>query len=171
MPFLSKLQQAFSEALLLDHSTEAEIDQNNLRRIIILFFIMVPVHLVHIIIFYQAMIGESSTSDSVTTTWRMGIIHAHLAILTLALFAGLLATYLYRKKIDSGSTVRILTAIVAFLYLLFGALVCIIDQLATSSINPYLITSMAVGLVFVLHPYLVLLYYPLIYAFFITWFH
>lgn len=166
MNLIRTLPEMVNKLLLFDHPFEAEIDQNNLRRIIILFYLMVPVHLVHIIIFYQAMAGDSAALDDITTTWRLGIIYAHLAMLILALLAGLLASFLYRKKLDSGSAVRILAAIVAFLYLLFGALVCIIDQLVTSSINPYLISSMAVGLVILLHPYLTLLYYPLIFFFF-----
>jgi len=166
MNLIRTLPKMVNKLLLFDHPFEAEIDQNNLRRIIILFYLMVPVHLVHIIIFYQAMAGDSAALDDITTTWRLGIIYAHLAMLILALLAGLLASFLYRKKLDSGSAVRILAAIVAFLYLLFGALVCIIDQLVTSSINPYLISSMAVGLVILLHPYLTLLYYPLIFFFF-----
>jgi diguanylate cyclase len=166
MTTLLNLTTIFSNAFLLKVPGEFEVDQNNLRRILIMSYIMVPVHLAQIFIFYRALTSETLNSNGITVVWRLGIIYAHLSMLILVLIAGFIAIKLYRQQLERSSASRILTAVVAFLYLLFGAVVCIIDQLVTSSINPYLISSMAVGLVIVMHPYLSLIYYPLIYTFF-----
>ncbi len=163
---INKVKDRFAEALLLDRPHEIELDQNNFRRMVLMFYIMVPVHLIHILIFAQALLAENLAPTAPGYIWRLGIVYAHAVTLFLAILLGILAMILKNRDLESSPGGKMLTASAALIYLFFGAAVCIIDQIVTSSINPYLISSIAVALVIVIHPYLSIIYYPLIYLFF-----
>lgn len=160
------LKARFDEALLLNKPQEKKLDQNNFRRLLLMFYIMIPVHLIHILLFAQALPGENVDPTAPGYIWRLNIIYAHIITLFLASIIGTVALKLKQKALETGPYAKILVAAAALLYLFFGAAVCVIDQLVTSSINPYLISSISVALLFIMHPYLSLIYYPLVYIFF-----
>ncbi len=163
---IGEARARFKKALFLDKPREKELDQNNFRRVLIMFYIMVPVHVAQILFFVQALVTDNYTSATPGYAWRLGIIYAHTLTLFIALIVGSIAIIFKNKGLDSSPSSRILTASAALLYLFFGATVCVIDQMVTPSINPYLIASIAVAVVIVLHPYLSIIYYPMVYLFF-----
>jgi len=163
---IGEARARFKKALFLDKPREKELDQNNFRRVLIMFYIMVPVHVAQILFFVQALVTDNYTSATPGYAWRLGIIYAHTLTLFIALIVGSIAIIFKNKGLDSSPSSRILTASAALLYLFFGATVCVIDQMVTPSINPYLIASIAVAVVIVLHPYLSIIYYPIVYLFF-----
>jgi diguanylate cyclase (GGDEF)-like protein len=59
-----------------------------------------------------------------------------------------------------------LSHLFAFLYLILGAVTCVIDQLVTSSINPFLIANVAVALFVIMRPLFSLFIYTLSYLIF-----
>ncbi|HSW35041.1 MAG TPA: diguanylate cyclase, partial [Candidatus Limnocylindrales bacterium] len=166
MNLAQRLVHNLKAAFLLDQPLDAEIAQTNIRRIILMFYIMAPVHIAQIFIFWQALNRSTTSTTDTFITWRMGIIYAHSTMLVLIVTTVLLAHVIKRKEIENNRFGRAVPIIIAFSYLLFGATVCIIDQLVTPSIAPYLLVSVAVATVILVHPFFAGIIYISVYFFY-----
>jgi diguanylate cyclase (GGDEF)-like protein len=126
-------------------------------------WVLIPLHIVHIIIFWLALAGETNTDNAVIYQWRIAIITAHALMLLIILLAACAAWRIRAAELDESLLSCLLPAFVSFLYISFGAALAIIDQLVTSSVSPYLIANLAIALAIILHPYISILIYPLVF--------
>ncbi len=162
MGTFAPLVKFFRTALLLDRQADPEITRINLQRCSFLLFIIIPVHILHIVIFWFALASEGYSPDSLTARWRIAIISIHAVMILLAMVSGLVLYRIKVKNKENEAIAKLLPLLLAFLYLVFGAAVCVADQLVTSSITPYIIASLAVALAFIMHPYYAIIFYSLV---------
>jgi len=128
--FVNKLKvRIFDDALIIE-----EVSSINIHRIYILSLVMMPIHLAHIMIFYLNTIG----ADDTVNKWRLGIIIAHSAMFIMISIVGAVAYRIKQQKIAIGKSAYIIQTMISLSYLIFGVIVCSIDQLVASTINPYL---------------------------------
>ena len=131
-----------------------------------MLFIIIPVHILHIVIFWTALANEGYSPENAITRWRIAIISIHAVMTLLTTVSGLLLYHIKAKRKENEAIGRMLPLLLAFLYLVFGAALCVADQLVTASINPYIIASLAVALAFIMHPYYAILLYSLVFMLF-----
>lgn len=155
------------KALVLDQPIDPEVYSINIQRSILLLYIMAPLHLVHILLFWSALTAERNIISESNYLWRVGIISAHGIMLGVIVVIGLLLLWIRTNNLEQSSAGKGLPFITAFLYLVFGAAVCMIDQTVTTSISPYLNASMAVALVYIIRPPVSAIIYSLAYITFI----
>lgn len=153
-------------ALLLDRQVDPEIARINLQRGRFMLFIVIPMHIIHITFFWAALNSEGYSPDSVITRWRIAIISIHAVMTLLAMVSGLVFYYIKARQKENEAIGKVLPLLLSFLYLIFGAAVCVADQLVTSSITPYIIASLAVALAFIINPYYSILFYSLAFMLF-----
>jgi len=166
MMHLKKMGTHIKKTLLLDYPTDSEVYRINIQRIVLLFFIMFPLHIIHVLIFYRALIVEPATITAVDYSWRIGIIYAHGAMLPVISLIVIAAYSIKKRGMESSTAGRLVPVIGAFSYLIFGVVVCAIDQAVTESISPYLNASMAIAFLFILRPSISVLIYSSSYLIF-----
>ena len=166
MAIFSPLAETIKNTLFINGPVDPEIARVNLQRCNFMFFIVIPMHILHIVIFGAALAGEGYSPDSVITRWRITIITIHAVMTLLTMVFGLLLYYIKIKHKENETIGKMLPLLLAFLYMVFGAAVCVADQLVTSSINPYIIASLAIALAFIMHPYYAIFFYSLVFMLF-----
>ncbi len=159
----NKMVQKAEQLFLPNPGIDQEIARINIARAQFMLAVVLPLHLILITAFALALRAGSPEAGTAVHQWRIGIIYGHCTMLLISIVFLLAVWSIKRKKTENSAVGRALPAAVAFCYLFFGATLCVIDQLVTSSINPYLITSIAVPLVIMIHPHYSLLFYPLTY--------
>ena len=152
--------------MLLDRQVDPEIARINLQRSRFMILIIVPVHILHIIIFWAALSGDGYSPESTITRWRITIISIHAVMTLLTMVFGLLLYHIKIKQRDNETIGKMLPLLIALIYLIFGAALCVADQLVTSSITPYIIASLAVALALIMHPYYAIFFYSLVFMLF-----
>ncbi len=164
MSAYTTITNMFNTFFLLNQVSEPAIARINNQRVMILTLVLAPVHLGHIIFFWIALAGEANPDPaSVIFQWRTGIIIVHAVMLILSTSVGI-ATYRIRSKgLENFTLHRIIYLVTAMAYLLFGAILCVIDQLVISNINPYLIASLAVALAVIIKPWVAAAFYGIAY--------
>lgn len=125
----------------------AEILHLNLKRTFRLALILVPVHIAHVVLFWRHISGDDPASES----WRQGIMVAHAVMLPIASAIAALAHAAGRGRLSHRARV-LLPGATALTYLLFGATLAIIDQQVTSSITPFLLSTVGVASTLLMHP-------------------
>jgi serine/threonine-protein kinase len=126
----------------LQSAFELELAETNRRRLLALTPLVATMHALHIAWFYTP-VAKRPLTDPRVLIWHDGIVLAHLCTLVPAL---LLGVYLFvggRKPAPAWPGV-----FAATLYLLHGAVVAAIDQLAVTAVTPFL--AYALGLIVVL---------------------
>lgn len=130
-----------------DAEIRAEIRALNLRRSRRFALILAPVHLAHVVLFSRFTEAE----DPVSEVWRQGILTAHAIMLPIALGLAVLCSSSVREKLPP--RVRdLIPAAAALLYLGFGTVLTVIDQLVTPSIAPLLLATVGVASATLLPP-------------------
>ncbi len=152
MTIINKLATTLNDALLLDRPFESETTRINLERINIIVYVAALLHVAHIIIFWADLAGNGLNAVDTDYRWRTAIIFTHTIALFVSLAAGFATSAIRKNNLGQALTGRAIPIAVAIVYLLFGAAICIIDQMVVASINAYLITSVAVALVVIMHP-------------------
>ncbi len=140
---------------------EKVVDQN-LNRLPFIPYLLIPLSLGHIIYFLSSM----PESGNVEYTWRYGIIISHSVLIGLSLLAALISFASKNGFINSFLTKQSLIIIVILLLLLTSASISIIDQLVTPAITPLIIASIAVPVLFLIHPLISLILFAVIYVYF-----
>ena len=166
MSTLTKLVTSIKTALLLEKHLAPELARTNIRRIILMTYVMVPVHIAHIVFFWTALSGGDSSPEAGIQLWRTAIIALHAGMLALILVNLPVTVRIQGRGLEHTPAGRSIPPAMAFLYLLFGAAVCVVDQLVTASINPYLVSSVAVALIVTMHPKYPAFFYSVIYLLF-----
>lgn len=166
MAILTPLVKILKNTLFLDRPVDPEIARINLQRSRVMLFIIIPVHILHIVVFWAALASEGYSPENAITRWRIAIISIHAVMTLLTTVSGLLLYRIKAKPKENETIGKILPLLLAFLYLVFGAALCVADQLVTASINPYITASLAVALAFIMHPYYATLFYSLVFMLF-----
>jgi diguanylate cyclase len=166
LAIFTPLAKKIKKTLFIDRQVDPEIVRINLQRCKFMLYIIIPVHILHIVIFWAALSGEGSSPDSAITRWRIAIITIHALMILLTMVFGFLLYHINVKQKENEAIGKILPLLIAFIYLIFGAAVCVADQLVTSSITPYIIASLAVALALIMHPYYTILFYSLVFMLF-----
>ena len=152
MRLFYNLAYTFKKFFLLDRPLDPDLAHLNIQRVLLIFYVMVPMHFLFIVFFVTGLAGPETASTERVYQWRTGLISAHSIMLVLITLAGLAALRIRGKNLENSSAGRAIPIILAFTYLLFGAAACTIDQMVTASINPYLISSLAVALMLLINP-------------------
>ena len=166
MNLLKTTVDIIKNALLINRLPDHQFDRANLQRIILMFYILMPLHLVLIAIFALALKSSLPETDLTTYYWRLYIIYAHSVMIVLLTAGGITALQLRKSNNKYNIAGLTLSHLFAFLYLILGAVTCVIDQLVTSSINPFLIANVAVALFVIMRPLFSLFIYTLSYLIF-----
>lgn len=164
MSAYTTISNKINDFFLIGQVSDPAIARLNNQRIMIFALILVPVHIGHIIFFWAALAGELNPDPaSVTFQWQSGIITAHVVMLILSASAGIATYWISSKNLQNVAIHRIIYLVIAMAYLFFGAILCVIDQLVLSSINPYLIASLAVALAVIMKPWIAAAFYSIAY--------
>ncbi len=132
------------------------------------FYILPLLHLAHAAYFYLLFLSESPLSGTALHNWRIGIISAHLAMMVLIVILGLAALTVRKNQVDYSKKGLLIPYLTAVMYLLFGSIVCAIDQLITPSINPFLVANLGIAMAIIIYPLISLPLYALNYLVFIV---
>lgn len=118
----------------------------NLRRILYISLISIPVHAVFFLVFFF----DNVTSDA-ETVWRTGIMTVH-GILAFAQLA--IAFFWVKFRINSRRGFLRVLFQYAFIGLMSSMLIALatIDQLVTTNITPFILLCIGLGAVFILRP-------------------
>lgn len=128
----------------------SELTRVNLQRMMFLAVVIVPISLIHVIVFW---LFEPSTDNE--AQWRLGIISFHASLMALV---GMLAVII-RFTPSSIIRDRILAATGLASVLISGIVVTLVDQQVTAAVTPFVIACMLAGTVFLLSPFQALLTY------------
>lgn len=132
-----------------------EIKDENTHRVFYLSLFIIPVSLLHIIFFGLSL----KNSLGIEYTWRLGIIWSHLFIILSISVIGFL---MYWNSIRNKKNDRIAILYVQLLLILLligGAAIASIDQLVTTAINPFIITSIVGATALIIRPFVSLVFY------------
>ena len=154
--------------LLIDKPPDRSIKKINIQRTIMVFYILPLLHLAHAAYFYLLFLSESPLSGTALHNWRIGIISAHLAMMVLIVILGLAALTVRKNQVDYSKKGLLIPYLTAVMYLLFGSIVCAIDQLITPSINPFLVANLGIAMAIIIYPLISLPLYALNYLVFIV---
>lgn len=160
IPLINKIKHVLNDKSINDGSIFEEISSINIQRIYILSFVMVPVHLAHVLIFWLYTTG----GDDNVQKWRIGIILVHSAMLIVAAIFGAIAYRIFRQNKAVGKFAYVIQTVASFSYLVFGALVCSIDQLVTPTITPYLVACTGIAVVLLIRPAFAVINYAIAYT-------
>lgn len=143
---------------------EKEIYQNeiyteNIRRVLYLTIIAIPISMIHIVLFSQKLNAINIQEQE----WAKLIIGFHTIIVLVSLLYILISYILKKRNKWLG---KILIQIILISLLLMGAAITAADQIIVSAITPFILTSLVVGLVFLIPPLLTVIYYSITYAVF-----
>jgi signal transduction histidine kinase len=140
-----------------------EIYSINLNRIKIAAPILFIVHIIHAILFSIDLHSYSG----IKYLWRKGIVDAHIHASILIFSVGILTFTLLRdrRSISSSLAVGIQSALVLG-YLYIGAQICAVDQYVTTSINPFLLVTLGIGIMFTTRPIYLFIFFIIGYVIF-----
>lgn len=127
-------------------SDRDKITAINITRIYYLAFIVMPLSVTEILVFWL----NSSPSSENESVWRMGIIITHSVLLVLMALLGGSAFYFRNHKTNLMMKAIQYTAITTTL--LAGAVITCIDQLVTINISPFIIACSITGAIFLIRP-------------------
>lgn len=159
MPQFRELVARISGFLFLERKTPSEVSAVNIQRLLVMMCVLVPVHLLHVLLFSAAESASTTAASQTVESWRHGIIAAHGVMLFVSLGMGWLTYRLRRSKREASPLGARLPVLAAAAYLMFGVALSVIDQLVIASITPYLMTALAVALVLIQRPLHVFLLY------------
>jgi signal transduction histidine kinase len=132
-----------------------EFQKRNIARLNISLRFLLPLFILFVFVFsldYQKW-------NLIERQWRIGIITAHSITFFVLSFILISAYYINKKDIF---TIRYSYFITHFTYiftLLMGGVLAIIDQLVTTSINPFMISCLVMPLFLIIHPKFTLAWY------------
>jgi signal transduction histidine kinase len=147
---------------LYDKALRENVVEQNLKRLPFIPYLLIPLSLGHIIYFLISM-PEPGT---VEYTWRFGIILSHSVLIGVSLLAALLTLTRIKAIIKRYLVKQLFILAIIMLLLLTAASISIIDQLVTQAITPLIIASVAVSVLFLIHPLVSLILFGLNFLFF-----
>ncbi len=128
-------------------SVAAAFSRDNLWRLRAGALVLIPVSVVHVALFAGARSGDTD----VQARWRLSVAVAH-AIMAVAIAALAALAHARLRRAPNAALDSAVSLAGAALALLFGCSVAVIDQWVTPSITPLVISSIGVGMIFLLRP-------------------
>ena len=122
-----------------------QITKINLHRLFLSCVLLAPVNAAHILLFVFKPHPEN-------LLWRDGIVAGHASMMVGTVLLGLPAFLLGRAKNRHGTLSSILILTACFVFLLFGASLCVIDQLVTPAAVAFFAACTGVAAIFLITP-------------------
>lgn len=126
----------------------------NTRRIYYLGIISIPLRIVYILLFTLT----KSYDTLILKKWSQGIIASHFVLLIFMIGFFSIALKL-KNKPEVNTTMLILQYVVVSVIMASGIVIVTLDQLVTSNIMPFLLSSIVTGSVFLIRPLTSLIIY------------
>jgi signal transduction histidine kinase len=140
-----------------------EIYSINLNRIKTAAPILFIVHIIHAVLFSI----DLHTYSGINFLWRQGIVEAHIHASVLIFSIGILTFAILRDRRSISPPFAVLIQSVLVLgYLYIGAKICAVDQYVTTSINPFLLVTLGIGILFTTRPIYLFIFFMLGYGMF-----
>ncbi|MGE5421904.1 MAG: diguanylate cyclase [Ignavibacteriales bacterium] len=140
-------KKAFAKLNLTDPYLAKEVGISNLRRI---YWLAITMSVVHVTAISAFLI--KSTASPIEEKWRMSIIIAHTLMLALILIFGFFCWVLDRKKLAVSPAAYLVRRATGISYLIFGAVLAVMDQMIINSITPYMIACIALAVTILNRP-------------------
>lgn len=134
----------------------------NMSRIYYLSLLMIPISVIHIVTFTFFVVPETQEA----TWWRMGIILLHSLMVAMSSIISFLIFWIdnyERELIRLKFMIQIFSTIVV---MVLGVGIAAVDQWVTPSISPFIIVSIIIALVVLMHPLISTLIYIGLFALF-----
>lgn len=125
-----------------------EITQRNLHRLTLVWSILLPVHLAHVVIFWPYTQNPTTSTE----IWRNGVLLIHGSAVLFDTSLLLLRFLLTRPKARPRTVARHLPGVSLVGYLLVGAALAIVDQHITTALTPLLIATLGSAVFNVVRP-------------------
>ncbi len=139
-----------------------DIRQENMLRIFYMSMVVIPLSLIHIIVFWLKL--DSATG--IEHQWRVAIILCHVAIVSTFLVVDILLYFFSYRTKKNNKMALVAIYLIMFFLLFIGAVVASADQMITSAITPYLLTCIVAGLIILIRPLYALLLFGVSFIFF-----
>ena len=142
-----KIKKILDELRLKDHEKATFFHDINRKNITILKYsimVMIPLNILYMTLFTFMLVNEPN-SDAL---WKKGIISLHFIDFITFLAIGLYTKFNREKIINQSKEPQILHLFYAF-FLFNSMLITAFDQLVTNAITPYLLTAIAIPVIFV----------------------
>ena len=134
---------------------QSVIVSENLRRVIYVSVIAVPLSVIFYLIFHH----EAQTSTGMEHEWRSAISNLHTLLFISFTIIGSLV-YIFSYRIFGNTLIRRICIDIAIsMILLIGALLAAADQMVTSAITPFLLSCLITGLIIIIPPRKALIYF------------
>lgn len=143
--FLSKLYRQYKEFQKTSHDLTNVLMNINFDRLSIIGYIAVPVHALHIILFWN-FTGNGTQNE---IYWRNGIILSH-AVLLIYMTGLILVTRYFSGHRRNLRVMQITLWATLIVILLAGIAIVTIDQLITTNITPFLLIYVITAMVFLI---------------------
>jgi diguanylate cyclase len=131
-----------------------EITFVNLKRIFYISLVTIPVSIAHVVIFGM----DLSARGGIEFNWRIGIIVCHALLAIIMAFLGGLS-YFFSKKTEVSPFMKIVEFCAIITFFTFGVVIVVLDQLVTSSITPFMIACIFIGVLFLIRPLFAVIVY------------
>lgn len=115
----------------------------NMSRLFNLSLIVIPISIIHIIIFEFFVTVESAEA----IIWRNGIIGSHAAMVALASIISFVIFFISNYEKDLYRTKIFIQIISTLAIMMIGVAITTFDQLVTTNISPFIIVTMMIALV------------------------
>jgi len=129
----------------------------NIRRVLYLLVIGMPISLLHVIFF----IFHLESSFGIEYEWRVSIIAIHASIIIIISIVSPSIYFAYIKKRSNIRLAKICIVAVALSLLFGGAAISAVDQKVTTAINPFIATSIISSIILLIRPVYSIVYYAL----------
>lgn len=150
---------------LLTHSysdVQSEINKINISRVILVSVISIFVHIIHILFFKLMKVDDSLTKS----LWQQGIILSHSIGVGLGCIFWIISYSIHRNKLYESKLTHSFQLLIYLTYMVFGIMICTIDQYVTNAISPFTMATVALSSIFLVPPLKVTIIYVIAYILF-----
>ncbi len=158
---LHRTRAWFAATIADNRSVAEEAIMGNIRRMQWLVLAVVPLNLIHVVLFWWVVVAQEPTQ----VAWKDAIGWAHLAMAAWLMLVGV-GAYLLARQERPGLSARVMHLLAPLSALVFTAVLSTIDQLVTPNISPFLLGCVFASMLFQLRPSEALVLYGAGYAFF-----
>ncbi|MDG5787459.1 GGDEF domain-containing protein [Evansella sp. AB-P1] len=132
----------------------------NLTRIFYISFLVVFIHLAHLLFFAF----HDAFGDPIVESWRIGNIVGHAFMMVFMIIISFCAYMIKKREKYNEKLLLYFTQLVALSYLLFGVIMVTIDQLIKPSNTAFLLVVVFVGIILIIPPILAISNYIIMYV-------
>ena len=159
--FRSRFDAWWRDEVARNHQVASDALRENLRRVQWLGMAIVPVNLVHVILFWS----RPEAASRIGAQWKLAIGTTHCAMAAVVVVLVALSRWCersarWRPRVASARNAATFSASLGF-----SVVFVAIDQWVTPSITPYLIGCMLTGVVFLLRPVFAAVLYAFAFSF------